>query len=577
MTSRYSARDRALLERHVSSVDGNVYTISNLPEEVIAVVFAYVSRSPRSFRDNLLQLIRAGNIDTESVASLQATAARDYESAEVRARRFHEKWVVNYGHASVAEHAVVHVGIEQISRLASAELELSNPFLSFTEYSQRYQKPKRGAYHVPDCLAGGNCEGLLEQYHQFQDSTYDTYLELYEGLCEYHEGRLQPEHDESTAACKLRVQRQAFEDARYALTAAVWTSLGMTGNARAIRDSLVQLYSDPYAETSALADAIKSEATKLLPTLIRYADESSYQVGTRTTLARWAADLRKRNGHEPAGDTTASLSGAARSGEGQALLKSLWSVARHSDTVGAVRLMRWPAMELDLERNLQGNAVELHSLSQPPHAPVFATASEHQLHLELAARLLVEQGTRYREALAMLAQEPPVELSRAVALALEGLDSHDPVLDVSKSARYAAEFCISEASWHQLLRHSRRIDFTYGPPSAENGYTVPPHVEAAGLAPKLRQTVEAATALYQRLQRQCPAAAPYVVTNAHRRQVTASLSLWELYHLANLRLRPDSQWDIRYSVEDLFLQVAELHPLLLAAAERRRKRKPGSG
>ena len=30
---------------------------------------------------------------------------------------FHEKWVVGYGHSSVAEHAVLHIALENVSRL----------------------------------------------------------------------------------------------------------------------------------------------------------------------------------------------------------------------------------------------------------------------------------------------------------------------------------------------------------------------------------------------------------------------------------------------------------------------------
>jgi len=57
-----------------------------------------------------------------------------------------------------------------------------------------------------------------------------------------------------------------------------------------------------------------------------------------------------------------------------------------------------------------------------------------------------------------------------------------------------------------------------------------------------------------------------VVTNAHRRCLTATFSLWELYHLTNLRMKPDAQWDIRYTVEELFRQLRRLHPQLLAQA-----------
>jgi thymidylate synthase ThyX len=65
-----------------------------LSPEVIAVAFAKTSRSPESFRE-----IAAGLTDEKSA-------------------EFHDKWVVGYGHASVAEHAVLHLALENVSRLA---------------------------------------------------------------------------------------------------------------------------------------------------------------------------------------------------------------------------------------------------------------------------------------------------------------------------------------------------------------------------------------------------------------------------------------------------------------------------
>lgn len=38
------------LSRYVSDTEGDVYAITGLPEEILAVVFAYVSRSPKLAR-----------------------------------------------------------------------------------------------------------------------------------------------------------------------------------------------------------------------------------------------------------------------------------------------------------------------------------------------------------------------------------------------------------------------------------------------------------------------------------------------------------------------------------------------
>ena len=92
--------------------------------EVIAVTFAKTSRSPLSFQEIADEL-------------------SDESSAE-----FHEKWVVGYGHASVAEHAVLHIAIENISRLAIESIQ-SNRLASYTEKSTRYQKWDLNAFVTP--------------------------------------------------------------------------------------------------------------------------------------------------------------------------------------------------------------------------------------------------------------------------------------------------------------------------------------------------------------------------------------------------------------------------------------------
>src|SRR5512133_182246 len=100
-----------------------------LDPETIAVAFAKTSRSPQSFRKIAAELTGE-------------------KSAE-----FHEKWVVGYGHASVAEHAVLHVAIENVSRLAVETIE-SNRLASYTEKSTRYQKWSQEDFYTPPELAG---------------------------------------------------------------------------------------------------------------------------------------------------------------------------------------------------------------------------------------------------------------------------------------------------------------------------------------------------------------------------------------------------------------------------------------
>ncbi|MCH8801392.1 MAG: FAD-dependent thymidylate synthase, partial [Chloroflexi bacterium] len=71
----------------------------DLSEEQIAVAFAMTSRRPEAF-DEIAEQV-----------------------SKEKAADFHERWVLGYGHASVAEHAVVHLAVENVSRLAIDTLE----------------------------------------------------------------------------------------------------------------------------------------------------------------------------------------------------------------------------------------------------------------------------------------------------------------------------------------------------------------------------------------------------------------------------------------------------------------------
>jgi thymidylate synthase ThyX len=108
-------------------VKRQVYLLSpkELNPETIAVAFAKTSRSPESFR---------------KIAS---------ELNEETSTNFHERWVVGYGHASVAEHAVLHIAIENVSRLAVECIE-ANRLASYTEKSTRYQRWDVDSFYHPN-------------------------------------------------------------------------------------------------------------------------------------------------------------------------------------------------------------------------------------------------------------------------------------------------------------------------------------------------------------------------------------------------------------------------------------------
>lgn len=481
------------IEKYVSNVNRDIYTVGNLPEEVIAVIFAYVSRSPKGFRENVGVVIK------------------EEQHGQERATKFHEKWVLNYGHASVAEHATVHVGVEKVSRLFSSLLELSNEYLSFTEYSQRYQKPKKGDFYIPEELK--EKPPLFNEYIEFNSYLYDTYARINDELYEFLKYEVPVPEGIDERAHLRALEKIAFEDARYALSLSTFTNLGMTGNARAIEDSLTKLLSSKYPEAKGRAEEIKREVRFSVPTLIKYANENRYIKETEEELEQISRYVSSKN--------RVSM-----------------------DQSPAVRLLDWTGK----------------GTSDPEESAI-----DKMVNAILFEHSAVGYETIQKEIDGKNLEEKLIILRKAI----EKLGKHDNPINVFKLVNYEAEFTVSEACWHQLLRH-RKVNWIIQEPGVSNGITVPPNVKQSGTEELLEESAKRSEELYAKLMNDnLPLVASYVVTNAHNRRLLGSFDLWELYHLTNLRMSEGAQWDIKNVVGMLADEISKHHPNLVAPALRR--------
>ncbi len=220
----------------------------DLTPETIAVAFAKASRSPEPFDQNAAEL-------------------SDDASA-----KFHEKWVVGYGHASVAEHAVLHIAVENVSRLAIECLE-SNRLVSFTEKSTRYQKWSSGAFLLPPEIAGGAPEPL---YRETCTQLLDAYARALEAAGNLARSRFPRQAGESDSRWEGRIRSRYVDVCRYLLPAAVLANVGITINARALEHAIRKLLSHPLAEVRSIGAEIKQTALAEVPTLVKYAEENAY-------------------------------------------------------------------------------------------------------------------------------------------------------------------------------------------------------------------------------------------------------------------------------------------------------------
>ena len=194
-----------------------IYRLSprDLSAETIAVTFAKTSRSPEPF---------------DQIAA---------ELDEAKSTEFSEKWIVGYGHSSVAEHAVLHLALENVSRLAIETIE-GNRLASYTEKSTRYQQWDSTAFVTPPEIQHSPFAG---EYNETLSRLFETYAEILNALLHWGQTQTPRKQGESEKAWLNRARLKAVDVARFVLPAASMANVGLTINARALEYAIRKILS----------------------------------------------------------------------------------------------------------------------------------------------------------------------------------------------------------------------------------------------------------------------------------------------------------------------------------------------
>ena len=227
-----------------------IYRLSprNLSAETIAVTFAKTSRSPEPF-DQI-----AAELDDE------------------RSTEFSEKWIVGYGHSSVAEHAVLHLALENVSRLAIETIE-SNRLASYTEKSTRYQQWDSSAFVIPPEI---QYSPFAKTYEEYLTRLFVTYREILDGLLPWGQAQTERKEGELERSWLGRSRLKAVDVARFVLPAASMANVGLTINARALEYAIRKMLSSDLMEVRLIGEEVKQVATQELPTLVKYAEPIAF-------------------------------------------------------------------------------------------------------------------------------------------------------------------------------------------------------------------------------------------------------------------------------------------------------------
>ena len=218
--------------------------------EILSAAYARISRDPAP------------------VGELRAKARQDI----VKARESNQEIVFGFGHASVAEHAVLNFDITGLSRLVIEALEHAR-LCSYTEKSQRYQK-LQDDYVIPAELAPWQDE--FQALVQFQNEAYRKVYKILNG----HFKKTLPGLDVGKRRGKAK------EDARYLTSLAMEGQLGMTLSARSLEAMIRRLAGHPIKEARRLAEKLHSEGQKVVPSLLKFTEADPARCETAYVLTK---------------------------------------------------------------------------------------------------------------------------------------------------------------------------------------------------------------------------------------------------------------------------------------------------
>jgi len=227
----------------------------DLTPETISAAYARISRNPKP------------------VNELRELARDEVE----KARSSNRNIVFDMGHSSVAEHAVFNIDVIGVSRLIVEEIEKFR-LCSFTEKSQRYVLFNKD-FVIPEEIRQSNLTELFKSTVQIQNEYYHT---LYEKLRPYifDKNKALAENPSN----KSLLEGWAKEDARYAISMATQTQLGITINARNLELMLRRLAAHPLAEAKEYSENLYAATKEIAPSLIRYTQATDYDKFTRQNL-----------------------------------------------------------------------------------------------------------------------------------------------------------------------------------------------------------------------------------------------------------------------------------------------------
>lgn len=528
----FTDEEKKLLAPYVTDTDGDIFSVKHM-EGMVGAAYARYSRAKGGFREVLLkEFIKEGVIDP------------------VHAEELIQRVLVAYGDDSVGELEGAHVSFENISMIATKEIEERRIGGSPIEQSTRYvfyDATKDGKYRYlrePRIVASPHAA----LYEKTLNDVFETYCALIEPMKSFYEKQKSiddAEYDINGDGVKERyaslrdageqkafritytadLRTKACDTLRCLLPLATQTNVGMFGNGRFYQNVLTALYTSPFTEARDIGGKAQAELNKIIPAYVKRAKRNEYLAANHAAMYALAGELFSNTITQDPDQVVDLLD----FGE-DAIVERL----QREHTFSESTLKHFKQDEFDVFTI----ACMLYPYTRHPFRQIRALVRKlSQEHRDKIVRAYI--GTRQTR------RDRPYR----------ALEAGYP---------YTFDLVTDFGTYKDLMRHRINTQLRQRF-STRLGFMMPPDLVEAGFQEKVLACIENVGSLYEKLYAELPDEASYVVLHGHRVRWMLGMNDREAMHLTELRSTPQGHPNYRKVAQAMHAAISHQSPWRAAA------------
>lgn len=504
---QFTKEEVKLLKPFFTNTDKPVFILLNMPEVLKGALFSRYSRSNKSLRRLFLdQYLKSSELNLASkIDSLDQIEKLKNLLNTKRAKEFYSKWLAMYGDDSIAELGGIHIGIEDISVVATKSIEDRRIGISPLEKSTRYVRyddKVRGKwryYKDPEILKSK--DGHL--YTETMDFVFETYSSLLDPMMDHFRKKYPQPKEVSSGAYNSSIRAKACDTLRGLLPMGTLTNMGIFANGRAIEYMLTKMYADPLPEVKKLAKLIHDECKIIIENFVERIDSSKGEMYVNY-LKEQRSKIKNITDEILSDDATFESKSTVKliDYDKDALVKSVASIL-------------FPESNLSFEQIIK-RVKKLSLRSQEKVIENYVNERKGRWH----------------------------KIGRAF-----------------EQVYYSFEIISDLGVYKDLQRHRMQSQFKQNF-TTEHGFEVPKDVKDAGFMSEYQKSMEIANLAYKKFKKKFPYRAQYLACHGNLGRWRIKMNLREAFHFCELRSSPQGHPNYRRVAQDIHKLIKRTHPIL---------------